>query len=146
MTAVVMPDLQGFISQYLRSVAAVTTLVGQRVYNEVPGTPTWPLVRLLDVGGGGRTGTAHWQEQAVVQVDIWGGPTSTVRDIAETIRAALMDMPGPHTLTDDTRIVVTRVRCGRARRGTEADWPGRASDDSATKPHASFDAVINFHP
>lgn len=143
----VMPDLQAFLSQFSRDQTEVTALVGQRVYNEIPGNPTFPLVRLLDVGGSGRSGFAHWQEQAIVQWDIWGGPTATVDRITETIRACLMErLCGPHTLADGSTIVVTKVSVGRARRGVEADWPGKPADDSASKPHASFEAVIHFHP
>lgn len=76
MTAELLPDVEGGVKTYLRAFAPLQTLIGQRVFLQVPGPtngtePTFPLVTVQRVGGGLDTGEAPI-DQALLQVDVWG--------------------------------------------------------------------------
>lgn len=141
---VIMPDLQAFLSQFVRSRSEATDLIEQRAYAEIPGNAIYPLVRITDLGGTEASGDAHWLERARVQTTVLGGSITTTGLIARTLRGLYKSLPGEHHLADGTRIVITRAVIFRARRGSDADWP--SGDGSSAKPTSTFDSLFTFHP
>ena len=92
------PDVEGALRTYLRSVSAVTALVGQRVFFGIPKgavEATFPLVVITRVGGGQAPGDAPL-DVAQVQVDCWGsldtsgnGVKSSATTLVNAVRTAL---------------------------------------------------------
>lgn len=69
-----LPDVEGALRTWMRTLSSITTLVGQRVFFGVPkgaGESTFPLVTVSRVGGGDAEGEAP-VDQALVQVECWG--------------------------------------------------------------------------
>lgn len=135
MTVTLLPDVEKVISAYLRSRTEVTALVGDRIYTEIPKTPTFPLVRLTRVGGAPITSRPLHIDQAIVQVDVFGGPKTQARLLAETCRHVLSEA---HEATH-TGASVDDVVFGAFQ------WLPDPSFEP-TKPRYSFDAAITVHP
>lgn len=67
------PDVEGATRTWLRNHAAVTAVVGARVFFGIPKKdPTFPLVTVQRVGGGADPSDAP-VDRALIQVDCWGG-------------------------------------------------------------------------
>ncbi len=92
MTVQAMPDVEGGLRTYLRSQSELQAVVGQRIYFGVPDAPVFPLVTVRRVGGGDDTGEAPL-EQALIQIDVWGGHTADGihgdKATADTVRRCL---------------------------------------------------------
>lgn len=76
MTAEVLPDVEGATKTYLRTFPALQTLIGTRVFLQVPAPtagvePTFPLVTVQRVGGSLDLSEAPL-DLAVLQIDVWG--------------------------------------------------------------------------
>lgn len=103
MSVVTFPDTEGAVRAFLRASAAVSALVGQRVFFGVPDSPTWPLVTVQRVGGGDDLGEAPI-DQALIQLDCWGrlysdsdptkkhGDKAQARAVANAVRAAVHEV------------------------------------------------------
>lgn len=78
----------------LRATADVATLVATRVYTEIPPTPTYPLVRVVRIGG--VPTIAQHLDPARLQIDAWGTTKYQARTVAATTQAALHAMVGVH--------------------------------------------------
>jgi hypothetical protein len=96
MPTAVAPDALGPLVEAL---AAQSGLVGARVYDRIPASPTWPLIVCSVVSDG--EATPEWL-QARVQVDIWGranDPSAHVEvlALAKRLRAVVRDLPGTWT-------------------------------------------------
>lgn len=94
MTAVVLPDIEDRLIDYLATVPAITNLVGTRVYAELVGT-TYPVltVRLLS----SRAGVPRYWTDATFEVAGWASRNdangrSAARLVAETAVAVLNDL------------------------------------------------------
>lgn len=90
------PDIEGALRTWLRGRAAITALVGQRVFFGVPDkAETWPLITIRRVGGGDDPGIAP-VDRALVQLDVWGdidasghGKKADATTLVNTLRAEL---------------------------------------------------------
>lgn len=133
-TVHVLPDIEKLVIDWALATTEVASLVDDRIYGAVPANPTFPLIRVIRVGGA-PTSRLLWLDRALLQVDVWGGPKSTVRLVAETMRAHLSAaLVGPHDLG-----AVTAVEIGAL------TW---LPDDSyaPAKPRYSFDVAVTYHP
>lgn len=124
MTLRLIPDVEQLVSGFLRAqpevvafFAAGVTSEGKsvthpptdRVYTDLPAGPVWPAVRVNRVGGSPVTNEPLWLDQALIQLDVFGGPKALARDLAETCRAVIdARLPGVHS-----EGVVTAVRFGQ---------------------------------
>jgi len=130
-----LPDGEALVSGYLRARSEVTDLCGQRVYTELPKDKTFPLVRLVRVGGSPPLDRPLRFDVARIQVDVWGGPKKTARDLAETIRQVLSELPDE----DVVGTVVSAVTYG--------PFAYLPDDDFApAKPRYTFDVELSVHP
>jgi hypothetical protein len=110
----VFPDLEAVASYTIRN-ASIPGLTGS--YSSIPAkNPVFPLAVVKRVGG--FPANRRRLDMARIQVDIWGGapndgagaPTkSTIHDIAQLARVALMRMAGQH-FTTPVQAYVTDVR------------------------------------
>lgn len=79
-------DAERLVSVFLRNQTAVTDLVGDRVYTDLPSRPVFPLVRLTLIGGSPVYSRPLFLDEAVIQIDSYGGPKVQARLIVDTIR------------------------------------------------------------
>lgn len=93
MTVTLLPDIERLVSNYLRSNADVTALVGQHVYTVLPkdASAKFPLVRLTRVTGGPLFSQPLRYDEAHLQVDCWGGSKLVAWQTAATIAAVLAE-------------------------------------------------------
>ena len=134
MTVHVLPDIEKMVISWALDTPEINTMLDGRVYGAVPANPTFPLTRVIRIGGE-PTSRLLWLDNALLQVDVWGGPKATVRLVAETIRAhAAAELAGQH---DDG--MVTAVAVGGL------TWLPDASYDPA-KPRYTFDLSVTYHP
>lgn len=87
--AIVLPDAELAVLQYLRSRTEVTTLVpSTRITTIRPKSPTYPLVLVKRIGG---TSTA-WNaiDESAIQVDVIGGTRFACQKLARTVAAVLL--------------------------------------------------------
>lgn len=71
-----MPDVEGGVRTFLRAQAGVTAIVGQRVFFGIPKNAdenTFPLVVVSRVGGGDDPEGEAPVDNALMQIDCWGG-------------------------------------------------------------------------
>lgn len=129
----VLPDVEELVIKWALATPAVNT-VSDRIYGAVPANPTFPLIRVIRIGGL-PTSRLLWLDQATLQVDVWGGPKHTARLIAETMRAHMSaSLPGSQDLG-----AVTAVEVGGL------TWLPDTTYDPA-KPRYTFDAAVYYHP
>lgn len=94
------PDADALTIAALNSEAAVTTLVGNRIYDRIPASPTWPLITVLTVSDLEAADPIGWE--VIEQVDVFGKSgsrqdTYDARTIARTIRAYARDLAGTYS-------------------------------------------------
>jgi hypothetical protein len=85
----VLPDAELALIQYLRSRTEVTNLVpADRITTTSPAEPTYPLVRVMRIGGG----STSWGliDEPAFQVDVVGGSRYQCQRIARTVRACIL--------------------------------------------------------
>lgn len=66
-----LPDAEGVVRSYLRSVAAVTALFGQRIFFGADDPSAYPVAILQRIGGG-LDSTEGLQDVALLQLDVYG--------------------------------------------------------------------------
>jgi hypothetical protein len=97
-----LPDALALTREALLAQSSLTALVGTRIYDRIPGTPTWPLLVLTVID----EVELEWHTgQPRVQVDVWGaGSTATdaanALTIARTVRSVTRDLRGSWTAGD----------------------------------------------
>jgi len=133
-----LPDAEALLSAHLRADTDVQALVGQRVYTMLPSAKEWPLVRLQRVGGpsdGTPTGYALLRDQALLQVECYGGPKAVAWQVANTVRASIAQtIAGPHT----------GGWCERATLGNTRYLPDESFDPA--RPRVLFDVTLFLRP
>lgn len=112
MTAItVVPDIEGALRDWLRTVTSITTLVANRVFMGYPrGEPELPLIALKQVGGAMDAGEAP-TVVAVIQFDCWGAGQnkSQANDVKLALIGALFDLRGGTPLTAAVRALGATV-------------------------------------
>lgn len=71
MSEATLPDAEGVIRTYLRSVSGVTALLGQRIFFGVDDPSTYPIAIIQRIGGG-LDSTEGLSGTALIQLDIYG--------------------------------------------------------------------------
>lgn len=133
MTVHVLPDVEKMVIAWALDNDSVNT-VSDRIYSSIPANPAFPLIRLFRIGGV-PTSRLLWLDEALLQVDVYGGAKATARLVAETMRAHMAaGLVGQH---QDG--VVTAVEVGGL------VWLPDESYDPA-KPRYTFDVTVTYHP
>lgn len=91
MTVTLLPDIERLLTDFLRAQPEVTTIVGNRVYTEIPDNPTFPLVRARRVGGFPTLHRPLYIDAPLVQVEGYAATKGAARLLAETCRAVLAE-------------------------------------------------------
>lgn len=87
-----LPDAELVVVTYLRQHTATAALVGTRVYTELPGDATWPLAKIVRIGGPPvARGTL---DVATIQCEAYADTKAAARQLAATIQAAFADAAG----------------------------------------------------
>lgn len=135
------PSCEQVLSYYLRNNADIIALVSDRVYTTTPKTPgeKIPMIITHRIGGSPLATRPLWIDQAVIQVDCYGGGKFDTETLAHTARAAICDdFPGFQT-GSGTDAVITDVAAGALLyQPDEAFTP--------PKPRYLFDVTITLHP
>lgn len=84
-----LPNIEGLLSEFLRTDTDVTDEVADRVYTSLPAGPTYPCVQITRVGGAPFIEGIYEFDRPLVQIDVWGGPKATAWRVAETVREAI---------------------------------------------------------
>jgi hypothetical protein len=126
-------DVEALVSQYLRSQSEVTAYVGQRVYTSLPESKTFPLVRIVRIGGAPKMSRPLVVDSAHLQIDVFGGSKATALDAIDAIREELAKV------VDEDPVQPLGVVCG-VRFGPLAYLP----DESFTpaKPRYLLDVTV----
>ena len=133
-----LPDAERLYSAFLRAQAEVGTLVSTRVYTVLPEAKEWPLVRLQRVGGAPDAvpdDSALLRDQALLQVEAYGGAKALAWQVADTVRAVTLERAaGPHATG-----WVERARVGEARYLPDSSF-------EPARPRVVFDVTLFLRP
>lgn len=135
---VVLPDAEQLVVQFLLDQSELAPL-GDRITTELPSTKNFPAARVHQFNDQQASGPALWLMRYSLQIDVWGGPKTLARQLADTIRALLKArLVGAHELG-----VVTGVDVGGL--DTTADDSVPSSSGKA-RPRCRFDVDVWAHP
>lgn len=135
MTVTLLPDIERLLTDFLRAQAEVTTIVGNRIYTEIPGAAMFPLVRVRRVGGFPTLSRPLYIDAPLVQIEGYAATKGAARLLTETCRAVLAERSeGGHSTG-----VVADVRFGALL------W---LPDDDFTPPKPRYiaDATLTVRP
>jgi Protein of unknown function (DUF3168) len=130
-------DVERLMSTWLRARPEVTAIVADRVVTDTPNRAVFPFLRLSLIGGAPVWDRPLWLEEAVIQLDAFGGPKVQARALIDAARGALAsDFLGDHPGVG----VVTSLRWGDLSYLPDDTW-------EPPKPrYASTVAVYNHPP
>jgi hypothetical protein len=90
-----LPDCERLVSRFLREHLDVAALVGERVYTAFPAQEgDEPLVLVQRTGGFPPFSQPLVLDEALLQLDCYGGPKALAHELAATVRAALCELEG----------------------------------------------------
>lgn len=134
-TLVILPNVEALISAFFRTQPELVALVDDRVYTELPKSPTFPAMRVTQYDDITVTDMPLWVIAAQIQVDSWGGSKHDAWLTASTARGLLSSrLSGEHTLG-----TVSGVRFGGMRDEPDTDY-------EPAKPRFYFTASVFAHP
>lgn len=95
------PDIVALTKEALLAQSSLTALVSTRIYDRLPGAPTYPLLVVTSVDGGESPEPAIGESR--VQVDVWGRPLADLNartqawTITATVLSVVRDLRGTWT-------------------------------------------------
>ena len=116
--------------------------VGTNVYTDTPASPTFPRIRVSQVGGSMVEDSIYWLERTVVQVDVWGpgkNDRASAHAIAEMARAVIHERLRGTVSHGDIEAVVSSVQVGSVSDTLDTTF-------KPPKPQSRFDLVVTAHP
>lgn len=137
-----LPYIARLVVWFLLDQEQMTDLVGDNIYTDLPATPTFPAVRVTQIGGRVIPGP-HWLEATTVQIEAWGPGGSDRLAAHSTVSRARTLLTSSRFLGEidhgGVEAVVTGVDAG----GILDD-----SDESFTpaRPRSRCDLVVYAHP
>jgi hypothetical protein len=136
MTGATMVDVERLMSAWLRARPEVTAIVDDRVVTDTPNRAVFPFLRLTLIGGAPVWDRPLWLDQAVIQIDAFGGPKVQARALMDVTRAALVeDFLGLHAGVG----VITSVRFGDLSYLPDDTW-------EPPKPRYASTVAVFTHP
>ena len=130
-------DVEALVTTFLRGQSAVTDLVSDRVYSDLPHDRTYPLVLVNRTGGGFTYKT--YLEEADVEVAAHGGTHKQAYNLANTCLSTMADsIVGSHT--DG---VVTKVKATSIVYQPEVD---SADPQGHARPRYLVNVTVTTHP
>jgi hypothetical protein len=111
---ILLPDVSRVLSAYLRTVPEVLALAGERVFTAFPKQvdPSAPFVLVQRTGGLPVLTRPLVVDQAVIQLDAYGGAQAAAHELVATCRAALAVLEGeqPNATGNVCGVVVGALR------------------------------------
>lgn len=89
-----LPDAELLVTRFLRNHPDVTPFVGARVSTELPPRPVIPAVTLTRIGG--VPSLAGYLDEARLEISAWGRTKGEAEQLARTVEAAMLALPGTH--------------------------------------------------
>lgn len=95
------PDVVALTKEALLAQPSVTALVSTRIYDRLPGSPTYPLLVVTSVDGSESDEPVIGEDR--VQIDVWGRPLAELnartdaRTLAATVKSVVRDLRGTWT-------------------------------------------------
>lgn len=140
------------VPAWLRAEAEVAAIGS--VKDSFDANESWPAARVERIGGQVLGGDSYRGERVMLQFTAVGGTRADAWQLAETIRAALVQrFHGEITLTSPAlEFCAHKVQAGGLREGFDTTRPGADSSTTASgevpaaKPSAAFDALITLTP
>lgn len=135
---VLLPDVERLLSEFLRDQPEVTDLLAARVYTVLPRDKEFPLLRLVRLGGYDEQICVPLViDEAVVQMDVWGGPKALAYQAAATVRAVL----SARLIGGHDEGVVQNIRHGALRYLPDEEF-------TPARPRYTFDVTVRTraHP
>jgi hypothetical protein len=130
-------DVEALVANFLRGQTAVTDIVADRVYTDLPHDKEYPLVLVNRTGGGSLY--KDWLEAADVELNAYGGPHKLAYSLASACISAMTSaMVGSHA-----EGVVTKVKAGSIAYKPEAESP---DSQGHSRPRFTVDVVVTAHP
>jgi Protein of unknown function (DUF3168) len=131
-----MVDVERLASSWLRARPEVAAIVADRVVTEIPHHAVFPMLRVWLIGGAPVWSRPLWLDQAVIQVDAFGGPKVQARQLMDVTRDAFADaFLGDHPGAG----VVTSVNFGDLSYLPDDTW-------EPPKPRYAATVSIFIHP
>jgi len=127
MALTVLPDAELVATAWLRSHTDIPDIP---IGTEIPADPTFPVVRVVRVGG--TPAVAGWLDVARLQIDVYHTTKQAAQNLARLVQAALDDLPGTRPAA-----VVTAVEPG------VFYWN---PDPPTGRPAYTFDVLVYLHP
>jgi hypothetical protein len=130
-------DVEALVTTFLRGQSAVTALVADRVYSDLPHERTYPLVLVNRVGGGYTYKT--FLEEADVEIAAHGGSHKQAQSLANTCLVSMaQSIVGSHT-----EGVVTKVKATSVVYQPEVD---SADPQGHARPRFLVSVTVTTHP
>lgn len=130
-----LPDVELVVVNYLRLVAAVDALIDGRVFTVIPYAPTFPMLRVVRVGGAPLRDDPLRFDVAELELAAYGGSKADARRLIDTARAALGLI---ETVTHPAAVVIGAA-FGEARYLPDPDF-------TPAKPRYILAAAVTIHP
>jgi hypothetical protein len=91
------PYTEALVAEWLRENMTETPVSG--VYSSLPSTPSWPLLLVKAIGGGGIR--AYWMDTPLLQVESWANSKTEGWKVIEEARRKVYRMTGQMFLAAD---------------------------------------------
>lgn len=132
-----MVDVEAMLTRFLRAQSEVVTLVGDRVYTDLPHQRQYPLVVLQRTGGGPRV--RGWLDEAEITLDFYGG----THKLAHTVMSTCIELLAKRLPGQQVEGVVTAVRDPQVTYSPEEE----SSDESGHgRPRFQVQVNVLTHP
>lgn len=131
-------DVEALIVAFLRNQTDVTTIVGDRVFTDLPNQRVYPLVRVQRTGGGSIY--RNWLEAAEITLDAYGGTHKLANQLAS---ACISTMAASLVSTSHAEGVVTKVSVADLSYNPE---PDSADESGHARPRCTVVATVTAHP
>jgi len=130
-------DVEALTVKFLRAQTAITDVVGDRVYTDLPHEREYPLVLVNRTGGGSLY--RDWLEAAEISIGCYGGTHKLAYTLAQTCVAVMSPaMVGAHV--DG---VVTKVKAQVVAYEPDAE---SADKQGHARPRFTVAVVVTAHP
>jgi hypothetical protein len=101
---VIVVDTERLLSAWLRDQPEIVAIVEDRVYTDNPNRATFPFLKLTQIAGGPVFSRPLYLDEALIQLDAYGGPKVLARQLIDTARTVLAerfagDHPGVGVVT-----------------------------------------------
>jgi Protein of unknown function (DUF3168) len=130
-------DVEALVANFLRGQTAVTDIVEDRVYTDLPHKREYPVVLVNRTGGGSLY--KNWLEAAEVEISAYGGTHKLAYLLASACMSAMTGaMVGTHP-----EGVVTKVSASATAYEPE---PDALDPQGHARPRYVVSAVVTAHP